>query len=407
MKLYIGIDWSQNKHDICFLNHSGAIQAQAVIEHSQVGFMKFENLRLQMGVRPDDCLIGLETAHNILVDFLWDRGYAQIYVLPPRLVKGSRTRFRSSAARDDPWDAYLIADILRTDQGRLQVWKPDSGLTRHIRTRVRFIHFLTTNIVRMTNRQRAVLQRYYPAAIELFSSLNTLIAQHFILEFPTPQGASKLDLQSFRSFVKEKGYTHIHKLAAILAKLDAPYAKADPEMISGCQHEAQGLARLLLEMIQLKRDNLKELQTLIDQHPDHEIFASLPGTGVYLQAALISKFGDDRHRFPNPSRVQALAGTSPITVSSGKRKQVRFRKSCDHEFRHIVQQWAKLSLRSSVWANMYYRRVRPQCHSESHAFRCLGNRWLAVLWRLWQDRVPYDETYHLQQRALRSQPLAV
>jgi len=407
MKLYIGIGESQSKHDICFLNHSGAVQAQAVIEHSQAGFLKFEKLRMKMGVRPEDCLIGLETAHNILVDFLWDRGYTQIYVLPPRLVKGSRSRFRSSAARDDPWDAHLIADILRTDQGRLQVWKPDTGLTREIRTIARFIHFLTTNIVRMTNRQRAVLQRYYLAANELFSSLNTLIAQHFILEFPTPQAASRLDFQSFRSFAKQHGYTHTHKLAGILAKLDTPFAQADPEIITGCQQEAQGLARLLLEMIQLKRDNLKALHRLLDQHPDIEVYASLPGTGVYLQAALISKFGDDRQRFPNASRVQALAGTSPITVSSGKRKHVRFRKSCDHEFRHIVQQWAKLSLRSSVWANMYYRSVRPQCHSESHAFRCLGNRWLAVLWRLWHDRVPYDETYHLQQRALRSKPVMV
>ena len=351
MKLYIGIDWSQSKHDVCFLNHSGVIQAHAVIEHSQKGFWKFEHMRVQMGVEPEDCLIGLETAHSILVDFLWDRGYSQIYILPPKLVKGSRSRFRSSAARDDPGDAHLIADILRTDQGRLQVWKPDSGLTRQIRTKVRFVHFLTINIVRMTNRQRAVLQRYYPAATDLFSSLSTLIAQHFILDFPTPQAASKLDLQTFRSFAKHHRYTHTKHLAGILAKLDAPFAQADPEIVTACQHESRGLARLLLEMLRLKRDNLKELQRLLDQHPDHEIYASLPGTGVYLQAALISKFGDDRNRFPTASRAQALAGTSPITVSSGKRKYVRFRKSCDHEFRHIVQQWAKLSLRSSVWAN--------------------------------------------------------
>ena len=157
-----------------------------------------------MGVSPGNCLVGLDTAHTILVDFLWDRGYSQIYVLTPRLVKGSRSRFRSSAARDDPWDAYLIADILRTDQGRLQLWKPDSGSTRQIRTKVKFIHFLTTNIVRMTNRQRAVLQHYFPAAIELFSILNTLIAQYFVMEFPTPEAAAELDIQTFRSLLTRK-----------------------------------------------------------------------------------------------------------------------------------------------------------------------------------------------------------
>jgi len=280
MKLYIGIDWSQSKHDLCFLNPSGAVQAQAVVEHSQSGFWKLEDLRKQIGVEREDCVIGIETAHSILIDFLWDRGYSQIFVLPPLLVKGSRTRFRSSVARDDPSDAHLIADILRTDQGRLQVWRPDSGLTRQIRAKVKFIHFLTTNIVRMSNRQRAVLQRYFPAAADLFSGLNTLIAQQFILAFPTPEEALGLDLHTFRSFAQHHGYTHRHKLAGILAKLDASFAQADPEIVEACKDEAQGLARLLLEMIQLKRSHLKALQALLDQHPDQEIFASLPGTGV-------------------------------------------------------------------------------------------------------------------------------
>ena len=75
MKLYIGIDWSQNKHDICFLNPSGVVQLQFVIEHTQTGFWKLEHRRQQMGVALEDCLIGLETSHSILIDFLWDRGY--------------------------------------------------------------------------------------------------------------------------------------------------------------------------------------------------------------------------------------------------------------------------------------------------------------------------------------------
>ena len=100
MKLYIGIDWSQSKHDICFINTKGVIQTHAVIQHSQTGFWEFEQRRKRFGISPPDCLVGLETAHSILIDFLWDRGYSNIYVLPPTLVKGSRTRMRSSVARD-------------------------------------------------------------------------------------------------------------------------------------------------------------------------------------------------------------------------------------------------------------------------------------------------------------------
>ena len=73
-------------------------------------------------------------------------------------------------------------------------------------------------------------------------------------------------------------------------------------------------------------------------------------------------------------------------------------------FRDIVQKWAKASLSTSLWAISYWKRVRPRCSSDSHAYRCLANRWLAIAWTLWQKRETYDEAYHLQQRARRSKP---
>jgi hypothetical protein len=29
--------------------------------------------------------------------------------------------------------------------------------------------------------------------------------------------------------------------------------------------------------------------------------------------------------------------------------------------------------------------------------RCLANRWLGIIWKLWQSRELYDEAHHLQQ----------
>jgi len=121
-----------------------------------------------------------------------------------------------------------------------------------------------------------------------------------------------------------------------------------------------------------------------------------------LAPALLGKFGDDRERFPSPSSVQALAGTCPVTDSSGKRRIIRFRRACDREFRYIAQQWARASLERSVWANAYFQTVYGRCQSINHAYRCLANRWLAILWKLWQSHEPYDEAYHLNQRAKHS-----
>ena len=50
----------------------------------------------------------------------------------------------------------------------------------------------------------------------------------------------------------------------------------------------------------------------------------------------------------------------------------------------------------------YYQQIRPHCHSEQHALRCVANRWLAVAWKLWQTGQTYDPAVHLQNRAARS-----
>lgn len=177
-------------------------------------------------------------------------------------------------------------------------------------------------------------------------------------------------------------------------------------MVLVYQAEAVILAKILLPMVRAKQQTLMDLERLFAQHPDREIFASLSGVGPFLAPALLAKFGDDRGRFPTAAGVQALAGTCPVTDQSGKRRVIKVRPACDWDFRWMVQQWAFNSLRQSVWANAYWQQVRPRCGSDNHASRCLGNRWLAIAWKVWQTGQTYDEPYHLQQRALRSQPRA-
>ncbi len=159
-----------------------------------------------------------------------------------------------------------------------------------------------------------------------------------------------------------------------------------------------------MELVVAKNQAERDVQELFQQHPDAFIFQSLPRAGDFLEPALLVKFGEDRQRFPTATSIQALAGTCPVTDASGKRKTVKFRYACDHEFRHIAQQWALATLKKSTWAIAYYEQVRPKCSSTSHAIRCLANRWLAVVWKLWQTRQTYDEGYHLQQRMLRCKP---
>lgn len=406
MSLYLGIDWSSTKHDLVALNEHGVVQAHLTFPHSPDGFLDLDKAVRQLGAVPADCVVGLETAYNLLIDFLWAHAYTQVYVIPPSVVKSSRGRYGSSGARTDQSDARLIADLLRTDRPRLHPWHPDSLLTRQMRAKVSACTFLNRRLLEFANRLRAILGRYYPAALDVFSEITTQIALEFIHTYPTPAGAAALTWTEFQSFVAQHRYTQPAQLPKCFARLQKPQPLASADTVQVYASEAGQLAGLLLEMLQTKRSLLGALGRLFAQHPDAVIFDSLPGAGNLLAPALLVKFGDDRARFPTPASVQAIAGTCPVTDASGKRHLIKFRRACDHEFRLVAQQFARLSVRESIWARAYVEQVRPHCATESHAYRCLANRWLAILWKLWQTRQPYNETYHLKQRAAHSQPHA-
>jgi transposase len=404
MSTYIGIDWSKEKHDICILNEAGTPIARHIIAHSPEGFQKLEKLRKQLGLKVGECQVGIETAHSLLIDYLWGHGYHQIFVIPPGVIHSSRSRYRQSGARTDQSDAFVIADVLRTDRVRLQLWQPDHVLTRQIRSQVGLLDHLTHHCVQFSNRLRSVLWRYYPAALSVFSEIDSQITLEFVRRYSTPQDAAGLTFAEFEAFALSHRYPNPRRLRACFAKLQQPQPQADPDTVLIFKDQAAQLATALLDLVQMKTAGLRDLRYLFEQHPDAPIFASLPGAGKLLAPALLTKFGDDRTRFPTPASIQALAGTCPVTQSSGKKRVVKFRRACDREFRRIAHLWARESLAQSIWANAYWEQVRPHCDSKSHAYRCLANRWLAVAWKLWQTRQLYDEDYHLQQRAKHSKP---
>ena len=401
MQLYIGIDWSRYKHDICILDQQGNPLAKFQIPHSAEGFAFLVERIRGFGSAPEDCFIAIECSYTLLIDFLWANGFTLIWVAPPNRVKAERTTRTSSGAKSDPGDAEVIADLVRTKRQRLQPWSPGSSILRRVQIQVRYIGHLTRDIVRQTNRLRDMLLRCFPAATGLFCNLDAQISLHFLQCFPTPQEASQLTWETFLQFARQHRYPAPRKLASRFIRLQQNTLHADPETAAAFRTMIVHTSETALAMVRAKYQALKELQALFLQHPLAPVFSSLPGAGVYLAPALLAKVGEDPSRFPSPASLQMLAGTCPVTEASGKRRLIKFRRACDHEFRTIAQQWARASLPESPWAQMYFQQIRIRCSNDAHAYRCLANRWLTVLWTLWQTQTPYDEDRHLKDRAAR------
>ena len=400
---YFGIDWSEKHHNLCIQSEAGAIISELKLKHTLEGFEQLDLERRKLGVSAAACLVAIETSYNLLVDYLLDRGYI-VYLIPPQATDNYRSRRRSSGARTDETDAAVLAKALRTDRESHQRLRPNSALTQQILAQVRLIEVLRRSIQRQSNQLRAVLLRIYPQALGLFNKLTTQINLHFLMTYPTAQEALALSKCDFEAFCRKHRYCRTGLISRRYAQLMAPAPKANPSAVQAYRDQVRILAELLLPQVQRRNQALSLLQQFFLQHPDAFIFESLPGTGDLLAPALLAKFGDHRDRFPTSGSVQALAGTCPVTKASGKRKIVLFRRGCDREFRRIAQQFACASSSQSGWALAYWRDVRPHCSSDSDAYRRLANRWLVIIWRMWQDRKAYDETYHLKQRAQRRRP---
>jgi len=400
---FIGLDWSEKEHMVCIINQDGRHLALFSIPHSPEGFARLEEEVRRLGATPEQCLVAVETAHNLIIDFLWSRNFT-VYVIPPKAVTRYRDRHRQSRSRSDKGDAVTLAHILHTDRQVHRPWQPDSLLTRRLRSQVRLIYTLHQTEQRYIGQLRALLLRYYPQALTVFSDLALPITLSFVVTYPDPQAAQALGKEPFYAFLKEHRHPRPAMWTQLYAGLQRPAWEPDPALTQIYSQRTQQMARLTLEVVQARRDAIQELKALFEQHPDREIFASLPGAGELLAPSLLAKFGDRRERYPDPAIVQALAGTCPVTDQSGKKRRILFRRACDKEFRRIMQQFSKASVAESVWAAAYWQEVRPHCDSDAHAYRCLANRWVPIIWRMWRDHKPYDEAYHLRRRAQRRRP---
>ena len=83
------------------MNPVGVDVARLIILHSLEGFVQLDAARRKLGLAPDECTLGLETAHNLIIAYLWSQAYQQVYVIRPSVVKSNPGRFRQSGACDD------------------------------------------------------------------------------------------------------------------------------------------------------------------------------------------------------------------------------------------------------------------------------------------------------------------
>jgi len=399
----VGLDWGSAVHTACTMDHDGAVIAGIEVQHTAEGLRKLLS-RLARIAPPGQLPVAIERPSGLVVDTLVDAGHPVVPIHPNQL-KACRPRYRAAGGKSDPGDAYILADVLRTDGHRFRPLEPLSDEVRALRALVRSRDDLVAERVALTNQLRALLDSFWPGAVALFADLASPIALAFLQRYPTPERARSLGPKRLAAFLARNAYCGRRNPAELLARLrSAPIGLAGPR-----EQEAKGDAVLdLVSVLSTLVNRIRRLTSAVEhavaQLPAGRLVMSFPRAGKVNAAQIVAELGDDPQRFPSERQLAAEAGVAPVTHASGKSRAVTFRWACNKRLRNALTTWANNSRHQSPWAHQIYSQARARGCDHPHATRILARAWVRVLWRCWRDQRPYDPARHGAARQLQQPP---
>ena len=391
-----GIDWASADHAVCVVDMAGKVKDRFAAAHDRAGIAALI-ARLRQNQAGE---VAIERGDGVLVDALAQSGLT-VVVIGSRQVKNLRSRYGSSGAKDDRFDAFVLADTLRTDRSRLRPLVPDTAATLALRAAVRARKDLIRHRVAACNQLRAHLQTAFPGAIGLFSELDSRLSLAFLAAFPGRGAAAALDEQAIAAWLatipRRGNAAPPGALAARLAA--APPGCGDDTAQSALTTELAGaVADLAARIAALDAQIAAQLAA----HPDQHVFTSLPRAGTLRAARLLAETGDCRARYPDPWSLAGIAGVAPVTRRSGTRISHDFRWNVNRQLRDAYCDFADGSRHASPWAAATYTAARDRGKDHPHAIRITARAWIYIIWRCWQDSTAYDPAKHRTAQAATS-----
>ena len=399
MRFFVGIDWASQAHAVCILDSTGRIRWQGAVPHTGEGLTELVR-RLRCYRRHGRLRVALERPSGLLVDTLVD---AELEVVPihPNALKASRPRYSAAGGKSDPGDAFILADLLRTDGHRVPSLRPLSDDTRALRALVRGRDDLVAQRVALANQLRALLERFWPGAAAIFADIDSPIALAFLARYPTPHSATRLGEKRLAQFLGQHSYCGRRPTAELLNRLrHAPASQVGESEAEASGEVVRALVAVLSPLVAHLQHLSAAIEAVLPQHPDGRLVQSLPRSGAINAAQILAELGDDRARYPTDERLAAEAGLAPVTHASGQHHAVVFRWACNKRLRRAVTTFADNSRHGSRWAAVVYQRARTRGCRHQHAIPILARAWARILWRCWQDRTPYDVSRHRAAQAI-------
>ncbi len=388
---FVALDWGDQKHAWALQAADSDTVEQGKIDHTPEAVEAWAvELAQRFSGRP--VAVALEQSRGALLAKLTKYAHLVIYPVHPTSLARYREAFYPSGAKDDPVDARLLLDLLCHHRDRLRRWEPDTVETRTLQFLVEDRRRLVNERTRQTNRLTDRLKLYFPQVREWFDDLASPLVRDLLLRWPTLEELQKARPATLRQFFRHHNCRSSERIEERLQQIQrAIPATYDLAVIQS----SVAMVKTMVELIATLRQGIAELERAIEnlfaQHPDAELFRSLPGAGPAMAPRLLAAFGTQRDRYASAADLQSYSGIAPVVERSGKKERTHVRWACPRFLRQTFHEWAGHSLAGSAWAHEYYDRQLAKGSGHHAAVRALAFKWLRILYRCWKNRTPYEE----------------
>jgi transposase len=396
--LIVGLDWARAKHDLVMMDHEGRVQARRTIEHTGDSLQATAHWLHDFEPDPGQIQVAVEMHDGALLAFLLAQGYT-VFGINPKSAERARDRYRPGGGKDDTSDAFVLADMLRTDRGTLRPISRESEATQALRSLVEVRDKRIHDRTALFHRLRQSVDEWAPEISKLCDDFDRNWQRDLLSRWPLIQDLNAVHGKTINAFIRQ------HRLGKTTAERIRQTRQAEPIALPAGREQAVRLdIQQLLSQIEQLNEAIADLDQRISEqvaeHPDAQLFQSLPINADNTVAHLLAGFGEDREQPRSAQTLAAAWGVAPVTIASGKHKTVRRRQAADHTMNQALMHFAfNTAMTAECWASDFYRRKRAEGTAHYTALRCLAQRWVKILYAMWKHQTPYDEQHHRQRLA--------
>lgn len=404
--VFVGIDWSSTEHQVCLTGRGDPIQRAFV--HDAAGIGAMVDWLCAQTQQPDQVAVAIETPHGPIVEALMDRGVA-VFAINPKQLDRFRDRFSPAGAKDDRRDALVLASSLLTDRHCFRRVAALDPAVVELREWSRMAEELKGERVRLANRVRQQLWRYYPQALDLADDIGADWVMALWTKAPTPADACRLTEKKVARVLTAHRIRRITATDA-LAILQRPALTVAPGTVEAARaHITATAERLHLVNRQIK-DVTHHLDALVEQlagpepepgqeaeQRDAAILRSLPGVGRIVLATLLAE-AHQAIQGRDYRALRTLTGVAPVTKRSGKSCRVEMRQACSNRLRTAVYHWARVATQHDARSRSRYTALRARGHSHGRALRTVADRLLGIACVMLTNRTSYDPNHDVDYR---------